>query len=238
MDFEKRDIGLVDKFRLNAARKLGEASLGYFRSSLFSPESYLAPFYKIAAQGIHAAARFCAPEETEYSSAVMERNAFHEAGHAVLSSTLFVNNEMVLNCLGDEKARGFVTFLRSMPSGANEDDTINCIAMALGGPYAEAKRYGAFPEGHMDDDVKYMEDILDKALGSSDTKTHETREAYKDKASRIAIQKLNELWPAVEIVAATALRKKILTGDEIREIIARNQIAAASSSEPANNQPA
>lgn len=178
----------------------------------------------------------------------MSKTAYHEAGHAVLSSILLpkIKIEQVTVAPRSE-ALGFVSYHNEdYIDATSKEELFNDICVLLAGRIAKMYKYG---EGGMETGAVNDLEIattqayaaiaffgMDEELGyinvtGIDTggmnpilseKIEERLLVWIDKATQKTEQEVKRLWKAIDAVACELIKKEVIDGEELKRIIEAN----------------
>jgi len=180
----------------------------------------------------------------------MAKTAYHEAGHAVLSSILLpkIKIEQVTVAPRSESL-GFVSYHNDdYIDAASKDDLFNDICILLAGRIAKIEKFGedgmetgavndlematmqvyaAIALFGMDEELGYI-NISGLEEGYQNQLFKEKIEnrilIWIDKATKKTKQEVKRLWPAIHAVAQELIKKEMIDGEELKEIIKNSNI--------------
>ena len=160
------------------------------------------------------------------ASEAVKRTAYHESGHAVLAVYFRHGVSEVTIVADDEKDYlGGAWHPSPMMLGAQTKPEMRecveeCVIIAFGGYQAEVRFDPKADESLAEDDYVGAKD-LPRLHAASLPKNYPPRnqDAYFRKMKRRAGQMVTELWPAVNSLAKTLLRRKHLTGEQVEKIV-------------------
>lgn len=179
----------------------------------------------------------------------MAKTAYHEAGHAVLSYMLLPKNKIEqVTVAPRSEALGFTSYHSDdYVDSISKDDIFNEICVLLGGRIAKMQKFGekngmetgavndleaatmqifaAITIFGMDEELGYINlsgltDIYAEPFFKE--KIEARIAAWVEKATKKTKEEVVRLWPAIDVVAQTLMKKEVIDGEELKEIVESN----------------
>lgn len=178
----------------------------------------------------------------------MAKTAYHEAGHAVLSYTLLPDIKIEqVTVAPRSQTLGFVSYHNEdYVDATSKEQLFNSICVCLAGRIAKMEKFGE--EGMetgavndleiatmqvyatialfgMDEELGYIniscfEDVCSKQLFQE--KIEDRILLLMDKAKQTTESEVKRLWKPIEAVAQTLIKKEMIDGEELKNIIESN----------------
>ena len=178
----------------------------------------------------------------------MSKTAYHEAGHAVLSSVLLPNIKIEQVTVSPRsEALGFVSYHNEEYIDATtKEELFNDVCVLLAGRISEMQKYGtdgmesgavndleiattqvyaAIALFGMDEKLGYinvagLESVSAKPILSE--KIEERILVWIDEATKNTQKEVKRLWKAIDAVALALIEKEMIDGEELKSIIEEN----------------
>ncbi|MBU0632853.1 AAA family ATPase [bacterium] len=175
----------------------------------------------------------------------MAKTAYHEAGHAVLSFVLLPNIKIEqVTVAPRSEALGFVSYHNDdYIDATSKDELFNDVCVLLAGRVAKMEKFGesgmetgaindlemaslqvyaAIALFGMDDKLGYInvsgvESVYGRKILSK--KIEDRMLVWIDDAKKKTQKEVKRLWPAIDAVAKELIKKEVVDGEELKEII-------------------
>lgn len=160
---------------------------------------------------------------------VLQRVAYHEAGHALIRAVLNPGQIRKATIIPRGQALGYVATTPKEMELSTKSELIGQIAMILGGGIAEIKKFGEHSIG-VSGDVQQAKNIIDKMievgmkentfkLSFKEEDENEWKEKIYNEAKEIGEKIINEHEKEWEKIAELLMTKETVEGQEIQDLI-------------------
>lgn len=160
---------------------------------------------------------------------VLQRVAYHEAGHALIRAVLNPGQIRKATIIPRGQALGYVATTPKEMELSTKSELIGQIAMILGGGIAEIKKFGEHSIG-VSGDVQQAKNIIDKMievgmkentfkLSFKEEDENEWKEKIYNEAKEMGEKIINEHEKEWEKIAELLMTKETVEGQEIQDLI-------------------
>lgn len=160
---------------------------------------------------------------------VLQRVAYHEAGHALIRAVLNPGQIRKATIIPRGQALGYVATTPKEMELSTKSELIGQIAMILGGGIAEIKKFGEHSIG-VSGDVQQAKSIIDKMievgmkentfkLSFKEEDENEWKEKIYNEAKEMGEKIINEHEKEWEKIAELLMTKETVEGQEIQDLI-------------------